>query len=175
MRVTLIAAQSLDGFITKHDQPGTDFASEADKRYFRTALREFDCSVMGGKSYRVSREAIRARGDTARLQVVMTRAPAAFAGDTMPDALEFTDRAPAQILATLRERGRRKCALLGGSQIHSEFLAARLVDDLWLTIEPSLFGRGTPLLAQRADTRLALQSCEKLAAHTLLLKYRLLR
>jgi dihydrofolate reductase len=178
MRVTLIAAQSLDGFITKHDIPGAGFASAADKEYFRTALRGFDCSVMGGVTYRGSRDALRAWRDTSRLQIVMTRSPAAFDGDATPGALEFADRAPAQILASLRERGRRNCALLGGAQIHSAFLAARLVDELWLTVEPLLFGGGTPLLAQRAGAggiRLSLHSCEQLAPGTLLLKYHLPR
>jgi dihydrofolate reductase len=175
MRVTLIAAQSLDGFISKHDIPGAGFASTADKAHLRAALRGFDCSVMGGVTYRVARDALRAWRDPARLQIVMTRAPAAFAGDATPGALEFADHAPAQILSSLRERGRRACALLGGAQTHSAFLAARLVDELWLTVEPLLFGGGTPLLAQRADARLSLQACEKLAPDTLLLKYHLLR
>jgi dihydrofolate reductase len=176
MRVTLIAAQSLDGFITKHAVPGAGFASAADRDYFRAALRGFDCSVMGGVTYRGARDALRAWRGTPRLQIVMTRTPAAFAGDARPGALEFSDRAPAQILAALRGRGRGNCALLGGSQIHSAFLDARLVDELWLTVEPLLFGGGTPLLARRADIRLSLQSCERLApGGPLLLKYHLPR
>jgi dihydrofolate reductase len=37
MRLTLIAAQSLDGFITRHDTPGSDFVSDADRAFFREA------------------------------------------------------------------------------------------------------------------------------------------
>jgi riboflavin biosynthesis pyrimidine reductase len=110
-----------------------------------------------------------------RLRIVLTRSPKDFAADTIPGRLEFSSAAPKQLLADLSARGLRRCALLGGSQIHSLFLTEHLVDELWLTIEPVLFGGGTPLLAQATDTRLRFFSEQKLAADTLLLKYEVLR
>ncbi|MGC4071522.1 MAG: dihydrofolate reductase family protein [Nibricoccus sp.] len=175
MRVTLIAAQSLDGFITKHTTPGSDFTSPADQVYFRNALAGFDCSVMGAETYRTAREQIRERMTSPRLRIVLSRSPASFAADFLPGRLEFSSATPAQLMDEMNARGLRQCALLGGSQIHSLFLHARLVDELWLTIEPVLFGTGTPLLSQTADTRLRLLSEQKLAADTLLLKYEVLR
>ena len=59
--------------------------------------------------------------------------------------------------------------------MHSLFFEAGLVDEVWLTVEPVLFGGGTPLLARRADLRLELQTTEKLGAQALLLKYRVPR
>ena len=97
-----------------------------------------------------------------------------FAADTLPGLIEFSSSSPAQLLADLSARGLTRCALLGGSQIHSLFLNARLIDELWLTLEPALFGRGTPLLAHATDTRLRFISQEKLTADTLLLKYEVL-
>ncbi len=175
MRVTLIAAQSLDGFITKHDTPGSYFASPADQAHLRNALAGFDCSVMGAETYRVARTQIRERLTSPRLRTILTRSPQAFAADTLPGLLEFSSASPAQLLSALSARGLRRCALLGGAQIHSLLLNARLIDELWLTVEPVLFGRGTPLLAQATDTRLRLLTEEKLAADTLLLKYEVLR
>lgn len=175
MRVTLIAVQSLDGFITKHATPGSDFASPADQAHLRNALAGFDCSVMGAETYRTARELIRERMTSPRLRTVLTRSPQTFVADTLSDRLEFSAAAPRQLLADLSARGLSQCALLGGAQIHSLFLNACLVDELWLTVEPVLFGRGTPLLAQSADTRLRLLSDQKLAAGTLLLKYEVLR
>ncbi|ATC65756.1 deaminase [Nibricoccus aquaticus] len=175
MRVTLIAAQSLDGFITKHAAPGSDFASSADQVHLRNALAGFDCSVMGAETYRTARTQIRERLTPPRLRTVLTRSPQNFAADTLPGLLEFSSASPAQLLADLSARALRRCALLGGAQIHSLFLNSHLIDELWLTVEPALFGRGTPLLAQATDTRLRLLSQEKLAADTILLKYEVLR
>jgi riboflavin biosynthesis pyrimidine reductase len=175
MRLVLIAAQSLDGFITRHDEPGTAFTSPEDKAYFHTVLAGFDAGIIGGETYRVSRDFIRASLPGRLLRVVLTRSPEKFAGDAVPGALEFTKAAPAAVAADLRGRGFKHCALLGGSHVHSLFFAAGLTDEVWLTIEPALFGAGTPLLARRAEVRLALQTVEKLGPHTLLVKYHVQR
>lgn len=175
MRLTLIAAQSLDGFITRHDTPGSDFASDEDRAFFRKALHGFDCCIMGGETYRTAREVIRATLMPERLRVVITRTPNAFSNDSTPGKLEFTDESPGQLIANLSQRGLQRCAILGGAQIHSLFLEAGLVDELWLTIEPLLFGGGTPLLARRTSTELTLLSSEKLGPNTLLLKYRVVK
>jgi dihydrofolate reductase len=172
MRLTLIAAQSLDGFITRHDSPGSGFASAEDQAFLRSALRGFDCCIMGGETYRTAREAIRVSLMPERLRIVLTRTPGHFDDDSVPGKLEFTSASPAQLVADLRQRGLQRCAILGGAQIHSLFLEAGLVDELWLTIEPMLFGGGTPLIARRASTKLTLLASENLAPSTLLLKYR---
>ncbi len=175
MRIVLIAAQSLDGFITRHDEPGTAFTSPEDKAHFRAVLAGFDVCIFGAGTYRVSRVFIRAQFPNHPLRVVLTRSPERYAAEAVPGEMEFTSAAPAAIAEDLRRRGRRACALLGGSQVHSLFFAAGLVDEIWLTVEPALFGGGTPLLARRTDARLELQSVERLGAHPLLLKYRVSR
>ncbi len=176
MHVTLLAAQSLDGFITRQDTPGSGFTSPEDKAYFRRVLAGFDCSVTGGVTYRLSRDLHQASLVVQRLRMVLTRTPEQHAADTRPGTLEFTSEAPGQLLASLRARGFARCAVLGGAQVHSLFFAAGLIDEAWLTVEPVLFGGGTPLLATQASVQLELQSSEKLnAAGTLLLRYRVLR
>jgi len=174
MQVILIAAQSLDGFITRHDTPGSAFTSPADKAWFRAALAGFDASILGGVTYRAERALFLADRHPRRRRMVLTRTPAAFAADAVPGALEFTDEAPAVLLARLRALGHPRCALLGGAQIHHLFLAAGLVDELWITLEPRLFGTGTPLVGGRLDVPLHLLGQELLGGDTLLVKYAVL-
>jgi riboflavin biosynthesis pyrimidine reductase len=175
MRIVLVATQSLDGFITKHGQPGTAFTSQEDKTHFREMVAGFDAGVLGGETYRIYREAIRARLPGSKLRVVMTRSPDSHATEAVPGMLEFTSATPAILAAGLRSRGFSQCVLLGGSHVHSLFLAAGLVDEVWLTIEPVLFGAGTPLLAQPADLRLKVHTIERLGTSALLAKYHVLK
>jgi riboflavin biosynthesis pyrimidine reductase len=175
MRMVLIAAQSLDGFITRHGEPGTAFTSAEDKAYFRAVVAGFDVGIIGGETYRVSRDFIRASLPARLLRVVLTRSPARYADEARPGVLEFTNAEPADLAAGLRARGFQRCALLGGSHVHSLFFEAGLTDEIWLTVEPALFGGGTPLLARRADVRLNLLAVEKLGPATLLLKYQVRR
>jgi dihydrofolate reductase len=174
MRITLIAAQSLDGFITKHDTPGSAFASAEDQAHLRSALAGFDCSIMGAKTYRIARDQIRRHLSAPRRRIVLTRTPDAHASDAVPGLLEFSAARPARLLADLAAQGCSRCALLGGAQIHSLFLQAGLVNELWLTLEPVLFGAGTPLLSEPTDTRLRLLADEALSLNTRLMKYEVL-
>jgi dihydrofolate reductase len=172
MQIVLIAAQSADGFITRHDRPGTDFTSAADRVYFQSVLNEFDTSVMGSVTYLVARTTILRRLSPDRRRMVLTREPAKFGGDASPGRLEFTNESPVDLVRRLRTEGQRRCALLGGGQIHSLFIAAGLVDEFWLTIEPRLFGSGVPLLRSPADLSMRLLSHQQLdGSDTLLLKY----
>ncbi|MEI6861885.1 MAG: dihydrofolate reductase family protein [Verrucomicrobiota bacterium] len=175
MRVTLIAVQSLDGFITRHDEPGAGFASAADQAHFRAALQKFDCGIVGRATYDQMRASGKYTPSPGRRRVVLTRTPEKFAGQAVPGALEFSAASPAEIVARLRAEGCRACALLGGSQVHSYFFAAGMVDELWLTIEARVFGGGTPFLAARADVRLSLLAHEPLGDEVLLLRYGVVR
>ncbi|MEX2381889.1 MAG: dihydrofolate reductase family protein [Opitutales bacterium] len=172
MEIILIAAISLDGFITKHDTPGSSFVSKEDRHYFRSVLPDFDCCILGAGSYRASRKWIREKMIPEALRVVLTRTPESFEEDEHPGSLEFTKKAPGDLVADLKHRGYRRCALLGGGRVYGEFLRSELVDLLWLTLEPRIFGEGTPLCRGRSDLSFELVSTEKLADHTLLLKYK---
>ncbi len=111
----------------------------------------------------------------AQLRIVVTLSPGSYLADAVPGKLEFSDNRPQEISTLLSGRGFRQAAVLGGSQIHSLFLEAGLVDEIWLTVEPFLFGKGTPLLAKRTDVRLELASSQPLSQSTFLLKYRVAR
>ena len=85
--MVLIAAQSLDGFITKHSEPGTAFTSPEDKAYYRRILAGFDACLFGGETYRVSRDFIRERLPGPALRVVMTRSPERYAAEAVAPAI----------------------------------------------------------------------------------------
>jgi dihydrofolate reductase len=176
MEVTLLAAQSIDGFITRHFEPGTAFTSPEDQRHFKAALRTCDASIMGGETYRVSRDTIRAHVASPRRRVVLTRTPERFADDVVPERLEFTTEDPERLVVRLRELGHRRCALLGGAQIHRLFIERGLVDLIEVTLEPRVFGTGTPLVGGPVDLRLRLLGCAPLeSSDTLLARYQVLR
>ncbi len=165
MWVTLYAAQSLDGRITRHDEPGDGFSSDADKVWFRAAMRTHDAWIMGGESFRWM-SSQRAAGEPWReglRRVVWTRTPEVHAAEAVEGVLEFTSASPAVIVAGLAKAGRKRCALLGGGQVYGAFLAAGLVDEVVVTVEPRLFGQGLPLTGEVAqDTRLRLVECAPL-------------
>lgn len=170
--LTLIAAQSLDGFIARPGQPGTAFCSDADAAFLRATLQRFDSLIMGRRTYETLRGRIQSSTTTQFLRKIITRTPEDYASETKPDLIEFSDAEPPQIMAELAQRGRRKTALLGGGEIYTQYLASRQVDEVWLTLEPKLFGGGTPLLTAPQELDFEFVASTQLSTHTLLLKYR---
>jgi dihydrofolate reductase len=167
-----IAVMSLDGCLTRHERPGTGFASSADHEFFRAALRTFDCSLAGRLTYEAGRESILRQREGPRLQMVLTSTPERFAADAVPEHLEFRDAGTASAVEELARRGRTRCALLGGARLYTEACAQGLLDELWITVEPMAFGSGARMFEGSVDFGFDLLSSEPLSGSTMLLKYR---
>ncbi|MER3554075.1 MAG: hypothetical protein C4331_06930 [Meiothermus sp.] len=170
-----IAAISLDGLITRHDEEGTGFASPEDAQFFRQVLKTFDCSLMGRRTYEVSRERILKSLTPERLRVVRTQHPESFVADAVRERLEFTSAPLSEVLNDLEARGKQRCAVLGGTRIYSECLEQGLMNELWLTVEPIGFGSGKRLLEGDLDVRFSLKNVRHLSENTLLLEYKVIR
>lgn len=177
MHVVLFAAQSLDGWITRHREAGDAFASEADKIHFRAAIRACDSCVMGAATYEVSKERMRPQAFPGLRRVIWTRQPESRAAEAVPGVLEFTSENPAETVKRLRADGRKRCAVLGGGLVNATWLEAGLVDELSITVESRIFGQGTPLAAGLPlDVRLELLEARVLAAGgPVLLRYAIKR
>jgi dihydrofolate reductase len=172
MKFVLIAVVSLDGRITRPGQAGAGFASPEDQAWFKRALGEFDCSVMGRRTYATIRDDVLAAPEDARLRMVLTRDPRSHEADTRAGRLEFTQAHPVDLAKHLERRGRKRCALLGGGEVYRQFLDAGLVDALWLTLEPVLFGAGVRLVdGAIAEKKFELAETRALSRDTLLLNY----
>ncbi len=166
MKVILFAVQSLDGWITAGDRPGDDFASQADQGQFLAEFRRCDACVMGRATYEQVRARLRLEGRPELRRVVWTHEPETYRAEAVPGRLEFSAESPVELAARLRADGRTCCALLGGGATNAAWLRAGLVDELHLTLEPVLFGRGTPLaddlINEAAGRRWRLLECRAL-------------
>jgi dihydrofolate reductase len=172
MKRIAIAAQSLDGYITKHAREGTSFTSKEDQVYFRNVLKTFDCSLFGARTFEASKTSILKSLSSERLRVVWTRTPEKYAEYEQRESLEFYSGSLTVLFATLETRGKTKCAILGGTSVYTECIKQNLVDELWLTLEPLAFGGGKKLFEGEIDVRFELLSTEHLSSNTLLLKYK---
>lgn len=174
MKITLIAVSSLDGKITKWDdsQDVSSWASPEDQEFFVSMIQKHKVLVMGRKSYDAVKH--RLKLDENRLRIVMTSTPEKYKCDVVPGKLEFTSESPVELVHRLESEDNRELLLLGGSGIYTAFLKAGLVSDLYLTLEPKIFGKGKLLVGEeRLDfNNLNLESVEKLNRQgSLLLHY----
>ncbi len=173
VRVVLAAVMSVDGKMTKWGDPNVRlWSSKEDQGHLSALVRKHQVIVMGRKTYLAVRANISMPND--KLRLIMTRSPEAYRSTEVPGMLEYTDASPEALLRTLERRGYADVLLAGGAEINSLFLQAGCVDEIWLTLEPRLFGTGHGLTAaEELDVHLELISTERLnEGGTLLLKYR---
>lgn len=166
MKTFLIAAITADGFIARSPEEfSLDWTSEEDTKFFRARTRGI-AVVMGDTSYKILYKTM-GRGMPNRLNVVYTRAPEEFKGHD----IMTTGKEPVELLKELEQKGHSEVAIIGGSTIYTLFLKAKVINTIYLTVEPVLFGRGVPLFNEPLDTKLQLKSMEKLNNNTVLLEY----
>lgn len=164
MKITLIVAMSVDGRIAAGRDELTDWTSAEDKRFFVLKTKEAGVVIMGRRTFQTIGEPL-----PERLNVVMTHQEPPF--DDIPGVLECTRETPGAVLRSLASRGYTEAAVVGGREIYSAFLEAGLVTDIYVTIEPLLFGSGIPLVENISSKKLQLITMEKLGTQSVLLHY----
>ena len=184
MRMIAVVVSSIDGYITRHGGAATEWASPEDQKHFFRFLRSCDVSLMGGETYRASRSAILSEvvarrdrqasdGARPRRKIVWTRDPDTYAADGAPGLLEFTNEPLHAVVGALRRDGHQRCAVLGGGEVYGAMLAADLIDEIVLTLEPLAFGTGVRHTGTGhvINGRFSLAGVERLNPDTLLLTY----
>jgi dihydrofolate reductase len=167
--VILIAAMSIDGFIAPADKeslPSTTWTSKEDWHFFTKKSKEIGTMIMGSRTFETIKKAL-----PERRTVVMTSQPERYAEFNDPNLL-FTAESPEEILANLDKEGVKQVALCGGASIYNLFLQKNLVNKMFLTVEPYVFGEGVKLFNEKIEKRFSLLQQTKLNdSGTILLEY----
>ena len=167
MHVFLIAAISIDGYIARDsDQISTVWTSKEDKKFFSERTKQAGVIVMGRKTFETIGRAL-----PNRLNIVLSRQPRPT---NAPEEIQWSNKTPQELLKELEQKGYQEVAICGGQQIYSEFLKAGLINTLYLTVEPIMFGAGVKLVTsdQSSATKLSLKEMKKLnESGTILLEY----
>ncbi len=162
-------AVTADGKIAKSADHPANWTSKADKKIFVEETKKAGVIVMGQATYDTIGKPL-----PGRLNVVMTRQP--DTSKNIPGVLEFTAKQPKELLADLVSRGFSVVILGGGATINGLFLKENLIDEIWLTIEPKIFGSGLPLFqGAEMDLNLELVEVRNLDKNVIQVRYRVIK
>jgi dihydrofolate reductase len=174
LKTVTIFVSTLDGKVTKWENPDVKlWSSKEDQNYFKKLWEESKLLVMGSNTF----NADPIKPSPGHLAIIMTRDPARYKKYEVPGLLEFTDNSPLQLIARYNNAGFNQMLIVGGPHLSTSFLKEQLIDELWLTIEPIIFGKGLNFaLEEKLDINLRLISCEKVNERgTLITKYKILK
>lgn len=161
MTCYIIAALTADGFIAKDSKHSPfEWNSKEDRKHFVELTKRAGVVVMGSNTFATLPRALKERTN-----IVYSRSK------TFSDA-ETTSKAPSELLRELEGRGFKEVAICGGSEIYTMFMKARVVDKLYLTVEPVIFGKGIKLFSEDVHATLELISTAQSPTGTIFLEYK---
>ena len=182
MHIFLIAAISIDGQIGQaSDQVSTAWTSKEDKQFFVQRTKQAGVMVLGSQTFRTFNRLLLGRS-----MIVQTRNVEAFRQSVTFEVIEVTSETQelsrddvlyvsslsvkelAELLSSL---GKEELAICGGSSVYTQWVDADLVETLYLTIEPVVFGKGVQLFSTPLHKKYQLQEAKQLSSQTLLLSY----
>jgi dihydrofolate reductase len=156
VKVILLAVVTLDGKIARNDHHYSNWSSKEDKRIFVATTKQAGAMILGHNTFKTLPSLL-----PGRLHIVLTSEPEGKAN--IPGRLEYTNKSPEKIVAGLDARGYTEAVVAGGGQVNALFLKAGLIDEIWLTVEPLIFGSGMDLFrGTELDLRAHLISVETL-------------
>ncbi|MBI2475680.1 MAG: dihydrofolate reductase family protein [Candidatus Taylorbacteria bacterium] len=163
-RFVAFVASSIDGRISLTEKILPRWTSREDWRFFQRSLSHADAVVVGRNTYRAAARRLCKR-DTfvlgSRLRAMTRRGSVTFVN-------------PANVSLTSLLAKYKTVAVLGGGAVYRFMLESKLLDEIFVTIEPLIFGRGKEMFVGGTRTmRVSLVSVKRLnQTGTLLLHYR---
>lgn len=174
MKTILIFVTTLDGKITKWGDPFVKkWSSKEDQEYFGKIWDDSKLVIMGSNTY----NADPLKPSSNHLVVILTAKPFMYKEQAVPGQLEFSNEPPAQLVARFEKAGYAQMLVVGGPLVATSFLKRELIDELWLTFEPRIFGSGGNFVIEdRLDIDLRLLGVEKVNAQgTMVTRYTVLK
>lgn len=176
MKIILVNVSSLDGRFTKWTGKNIyEWSSREDYEFFIKTRAENNLLVMGSATFDHVRKIDKAglKPEKERLRVILTKTPEKYKKFKVPGQMEFSSDSPKNLVKRLEKLGYTQMLLVSGGKVANSFFNEGLVDELWLTLEPQIFGSGKSIASGKdLNIKLKLNSIEKLNKNgTLLLKY----
>jgi len=163
MKIILMMAVTADGKIAKSHDHFPDWTSKEDKELFAKTTKKHRVVIMGDRTFFTFPKPL-----PGRLNVVFTllKKP-----PKMKNVM-WVGGNPKNVLKKLEKMGYKSAILGGGAFLNTQFLKKKLINEIWLTIEPKIFGKGLGVFGGDFDVDLGLFGIDKLNKNTILLKYK---
>lgn len=163
-RFIAYVAASIDGRISLTTQKRPDWTSTEDWKFFQKELGKADAVVVGRNTYLAAKARLQKRNTfvfTSTIQKTQTKDGATFVNPQHTDLAKLF-------------REYERIAIVGGSRVYRTMLQNNLLDELYVTLEPLIFGRGTEMFSGGKSTaHMKLMVVKKLnTSGTLLLRYK---
>lgn len=161
-----VAAVTMDGFIARYSGHFSDWTTKEDKDHLHKMEAKADALFLGRKTFEIAKQKI------SKFNCIVLSSKAKGV-ERKGNAIFFNPKKNS-LQKILKENGFEKICVLGGRGAYNYCLKNNLLDEIFLTIEPVLFGNGITMFDKSVKTRdFSLVSVKKLNKNgTILLHYK---
>lgn len=171
MKVILYMAITINGFIAKENDD-TSFVSEIEWDNFRNMIKSTGNMIIGSRTYEIMRDGEEFK-NLENIRVLVVSENANF--KTIADNHSIT-KSPKDALAILEKEVFDKALVAGGGTLNASFMAENLIDEIYLDVEPVVFGKGIRLFREDDfEAKLKLLETKKLSDNEIQLHYQVLK
>ena len=172
MKLILMMAMTADGIIAKNKTQNADWTSKADKKVFISETKKAGAIIMGDTTF----EAMGQKSLPGRFNLILSLTPKKYKSLEKPGELEFIKATPEEVIKMLEAKGFESAILGGGARTNSFFLKAGLVDEIWITVEPKIFGVGMNFTeGEDLDLNLELIEAKEIGDDAVQLRYKVIK
>lgn len=167
MKTILYMGVTPNGYIAKEDG-NSEWTSEEDLQGFFENSKKAGNIIMGKNTYyEALKQGYFPFPET--LNVVVSHENIE---NRWGDKVIFTNATPKEILKILGEKGFKTAFLAGGGTLNASFLKEKLINEIYLDVEPLIFGKGIQIIApSEFEHELELLEVKKLNKDTVQLHY----
>lgn len=169
MKVILYMAMTVNGYIAKenNDTPWSDVVWSG---YYEFVKKRGNI-ILGKRTYELMKEVNEFEKLGFPITIVVSSST-----DNKSDEKAIFVSSPKEALAVMKEKGVSEVVVGGGSTLNTGFLKDGLLDEIYLDIDPWIFGKGIKLFAETdAEAKLRLLEISKLSENTIRLHYEVLK
>lgn len=174
MRIILYMATTINGFIAKEDDD-TSWVTETEWVSFSSAIKMNGNMIIGRRTYEImlqNNEFHRSNLNEVKTVVLSKDIPVKVHN---PKFISVAT-SPREAVDILYKQGFETIMVCGGGKLNSSFMRENLIDEIYLDIEPIVFGKGIKLFFDADfETRLELNGVKNLSADEIQLHYKVIK
>ncbi|MFH0818576.1 MAG: dihydrofolate reductase [Patescibacteria group bacterium] len=139
IKYILLAAISLDGKIAQSKKQASNWTSLEDKKHLKNVLDKCDVCIIGNNTYKISQKALAKRNC-----IVLTKKIKDI--KVSNNNCAYINPQKLNVQKYIKQKQYSIICILGGTQVYNWALENNFIDEMYLTIEPVIFGQGLSLI-----------------------------
>lgn len=167
MKVIVLMALTVDGFIGRSTNDFPSWSGSADKRLFKNVSTRAGVVIMGSRTFDTIGKPLKDRQN-----IILTRNRNRR---SIWDNLVYTSQEPADLLGQLEKEGFREVVVAGGSLVNTLFAQQNLIDEIYVTYSPIVFGSGVTLFSEPVSIELELIDFSPIGEGRILIRYSVIK